>query len=141
MPGTVTLHEAEPAPFACGLRVIGEQRTISLLEWDGRQRFQGLTVGRRESSYVWLSHPTVSELHAMIEIVAPAPGSLPPAFEIQDAGSKNGTCVSRLGAHGPFVRVPEVRLEVGRYLRLGAVVLAVLDWATTFPTMTREGVR
>ena len=140
MSGTITLQEALPEPLVGGLRILGHGRTVSLLEVNVRHGWRGLTVGRKEWSYVWLPDLTVSERHATIEMAAPAPGSLPPAFEIRDEGSKNGIYVSRCGPRGPFVRVFETRLEVGRHVRIGAVVLAVLDWASTHAVMTARDV-
>lgn len=141
MSGTITLQPDDlPQPLVSGLRSLGEQRTVHLLEVNVRAGWHGLTVGRKEWSHVWLPDPTVSDFHATIEICAPAPSSLPPSFLIRDGGSKNGIYVSRCGPRGPFVRVFETRLEVGRHVRVGAVVLAVLDWASTHTVMTARDV-
>lgn len=137
MSGTITMQpDPLPEPLVSGLLVLAEQRTVQLLKVDGRRCWRGLSVGREECSHVWLPHPTVSECHARIEFSPPAPGTLPPAFEIRDEGSKNGIYVSYLGPRGPFARASKIRLEVGRHVRVGAVVLAVLDWASTYPVMT-----
>lgn len=138
MSGTITLQpDPLPEPLVSGLLVLAEQRTVSLLEWDGSRRWHGHEIGREEWNQIWLPDPTVSEFHATIVLAPPAPGSRPPAFEIRDEGSKNGIYVSRCGPRGPFARVSRIRLEVGWHLRVGAVVLAVLDWASTYPMMTR----
>ena len=140
MSGTITLQpDPLPEPLVSGLLVLAEQRTVSL-EGDGRRCWRGLSVGRDRGNHVWLPHPTVSEFHAQIEFSPPAPGTLPPAFEIRDEGSKNGIYVSYLGPRGPFARASRIRLKVGRHVRVGAVVLDVLDWASTYPVMTAKHV-
>ncbi len=95
-----------------------------------------LTVGSDEACDIWLSHPTVSALHATIKQRAGSGHDpTPPGFTLRDCRSKNGVRVSTWGPDGPFVRVPMACLDVGLYVKLGAVVLVAADRAGVCPVV------
>jgi hypothetical protein len=62
----------------------------------------------------------------------------PEGFVLCDCDSKNGTFVSAQGPYGVFMRVAEIRLEVGLHVRLGDVMLVAVDRRGTCPLTVRD---
>jgi hypothetical protein len=100
------------------VEVIGEIRRheedlrTRLLLPDGTERVLGnrpLLIGRLPECDIVLADPNVSRRHAEIRPT----GDLPPAWEIDDLGSTNGTRVNGMPVVGPRVLRPGDKISVG----------------------------
>lgn len=130
MEKTSTVHAGAGARASTvyGLRLFGRRRLYAFDAVIGERRRQyALTVGRDAGCDICLSDSTVSNLHATIALDPFARDPLAPVFLLRDCGSKNGVEVRARGVRGPFVRVREVELTLGLHVRIGAVVLVVVD--------------
>ncbi len=76
-----------------------------------------MTIGRRADQDIVLGDPSVSRVHARLEVA-------PDGVSIVDLGSTNGTLVN-----GYPVRMSRVALRVGDRIQIGAVVLDLLTAA------------
>lgn len=115
-----------------GLRILTQRRLFPLADLEAPETSRkSAFVGRDRNCALWLADETVSTVHGLLIVEQGG-------YVFRDFGSKNGTHVSRGSARGPFVRVQEIRLEVGMYLRLGDVQLAVVDQDGRCPLQARD---
>lgn len=113
----VTERFSTPRP--AGLRVVGTPRVVPLFDRVEQQPAL-LRIGSSRSCELQLDDETVSPLHG--EVV-----TMLGQHMLRDATMKSGVEVGRHGPFGPFDAVPNVYLEFGLYIRLGAVMLTVVD--------------
>ncbi len=100
-----------------------------------------LTLGRAKGRDIRIQHPTVSELHAVVEKTRQG------GFVLIDRDSTNGIEVARRGNYSSFRKVEYAYLELGNYIRLGGITLAVSDragncaiWAATEDEFLRTAI-
>lgn len=106
-------------PRPAGLRVVGTPRVIPLPD-NVEEQLTLLRIGSGHSCELRLDDETVSPLHG--EVITALGQHL-----LRDVTMKSGVEVGRHGPFGPFEVVAKVHLEFGLYLRLGAVMLTVVD--------------
>ena len=103
LPGNVALGPAQT------METVGA--TLTLLTGYGAGRFffvgpEGATLGRGDGATVGFSDPSVSRLHAHIEM-------MDGVFHIADLGSSNGTFVNELPAIEPTLLQANCRIRLG----------------------------
>ncbi len=99
-------------------------RIVQLLDGVATTQFEidkpEIRLGRSPECDVFIDDPSVSNLHCVIETVAPADEEQPPEYHIRDLGSTNGTYVN-------IDRVEKARLMHEDVIRVGLKSFKFID--------------
>ena len=99
-------------------------RIVQLLDGVATAQFEidkpEIRIGRSPECDVYIDDTSVSSLHCIIETVAAADETQPPAYHIRDLGSTNGTYVN-------IDRVEEARLVHEDVIRVGLKNFKFID--------------
>ncbi len=118
--------ESAPAQVA-GLRVQNKRRCMFFNRWLKHQPL--VSIGRTTARDIRIRSMSVSRDHADVRRTSKG------EFRFRDRNSKNGVWVSDVGRYGKFRKVKAVTLKVGMHIRLGRVILVVVDTDGMAPIM------